>query len=285
MPEPENKNQVSPDQEQQMREAVAFFEQILQSIPDDRVSLEVLSQTCEQACAFDRACDYLIRLAEVILRDSDREAAKPLWTRLEPYASQKKVDSVRNRLAKLAAMEIAASATATIHTAAEAETKIKSPAARRAMVAQELDFAWALHEEGVLTEELYASVVGDITDLSTNATPAPISVLHLFQDRQLPNIDRVMTFTSTKSGSPLLPLNSFEPQAVAFGELPLDYLIIKGVIPFEKMGEDLLVAMLNPTNNELRQELSSLTGRRCHFFLVSPSDFDQAIEKIRKQQK
>ena len=159
---------------------------------------------------------------------------------------------------------------------------INGPAERRAIVTQELDFAWMLHEQNLLTEDQYASIVSDVTDLSASATPHPISVLHLFHDRQIPNIDRVLAFAAEKSGVPLLPLTSFEPQAAAFGLLPFDYLVIKGIVPFELMSNDLLVATLNPLNGKLLEELETLTGRRCHFYLVLPSEFDATLDKIRK---
>ena len=139
-----------------------------------------------------------------------------------------------------------------------------------------------LHEGGLLTEDQYASVVSDITDLSASATPLPVSVLHLYHDRQMPNIDRVIAFAAEKSGVPLLPLTSFEPQAAAYGLLPLDYLIVKGIVPFDLMSRDLLVATLNPLNVKLRDELEKLTGRRCHFYLVQPTEFDATLDKIRK---
>ena len=90
-------------------------------------------------------------------------------------------------------------------------------------------------------------------------------------------------FAAEKSGLPLLPLTAFEPQAAAYGLIPLDYLVVKGVIPFELMSRDLLVGTLNPLNEKLRAELDTLTGRRCHFYLVHPSDFDATLDKIRKQ--
>ena len=142
-----------------------------------------------------------------------------------------------------------------------------------------------LLENRLLSEDQYASIVNGITDLSSSATALPISVLHLFHDHHFPSLERVLAFAAEKSGAPLLPLTEFEPQAAAYGIIPLDYLAIKGVIPFELMSRDLLVGALNPLNGKLREEMEKLTGRRCHFYLVQPSDFDATLDKIRKQQQ
>lgn len=299
MPERNDKTLHQEDTEQ-VNEAVSFFEQILQSMPDDRVSLEVLSQAYEQAGDAAKACDLLSRLASVIERDGDVEAAKLLRQRLVVYAGHADIDAATEHLTRFlsssatplavddpkAAKAMPASGATVADSAAliasQAMQLISGPSERRAIVTQELDFAWLLHEQELLSEDQYASVVSDITDLSSSAKPLPVSVLHLFHDRHIPNIDRVLAFAAEKSGAPLLPLTSFEPQMAAYGLLPLNYMVIKGILPFEVMSRDLLVATLNPLNDKLREELEQLTGRRCHFYLVQPADFDTVIDKVRK---
>jgi len=280
----------------QVNEAVSFFEQILQSMPEDRVSLEVLSQAYEQAGDANQACDLLARLARVIERDGDADAARLLQSRLAIYSDNAAASAALEQLTrflssstaspvggqKTAKNEPALQAAGSSHIASQAMQLISGPAERRAIVTQELDFAWLLHEQDLLSEDQYASIVSDITDLSASPKPLPVSVLHLFHDRHIPNIDRVLAFTAEKSGVPLLPLTSFEPQAAAYGMFPLNYMVIKGIVPFELMSHDLLVATLNPLNDKLREELENLTGQRCHFYLVQPSDFDATIDKIRK---
>lgn len=284
MPDPIPPNP-SPDQKQVL-EAVSFFEQMLQTMPDDRVSMEVLAQTYEQAGEPIRARNLLLRLARIAEREKDRDTASALYDRLAPYAGDSETDEIRQRLARFVSTKSSAAplkpAVPSVPSAGDAIRFVNGPAERRAIVTQEIDLAWLLHEQKLLTEDQYASIVSDITELSTSATPLPISVLHLFQDRQIPNIDRVLAFIAEKSGVPLLPLGSFDPQPAAFRLLPLDYLIIRGVIPFEQMSLDLLVAALNPTNPKLREEVETLTGRRCHFFLAQPSEFDATLDRIRK---
>jgi len=295
MPDPNTKT-AKPSDAEQVLEAVSFFEQMLQTMPDDRVSLEVLSQAYEQAGDAAKACALLARLARVLERDGDVDAAGLLRKRLVLYAGNATADTALEQLTWFLSASRAAAKSApdqnlpatdrentTATIAVDALRLLNGPAERRALVAQELDFAWMLHEAGLLSEDQYASVVTDITDLSASVTPHPVSVLHLYHDRQFPNLDRVIAFAAEKSGLPLLPLTAFEPQAAAYGLIPLDYLVVKGVIPFELMSRDLLVGTLNPLNEKLRAELDTLTGRRCHFYLVHPSDFDATLDKIRKQ--
>lgn len=287
MPDP---NPQAPPAQQQVNEAVSFFEQILQAMPEDRVSLEVLSQAYESAGNAAKTAGLLVRLSRVLVRDGDSEAAQQLRPRLAAVAGQPDVNGAMASLDQFLSATIRAAVPATppaqpaaaIPIATAAMRLINEPTERRAIVTQELDFAWMLHEQNLLSEDQYASVVSDITDLSASPTPLPISVLHLFQDRQIPNIDSVLTFAAERSGVPLLPLSSFEPQAAAYNLFPLDYLVIKGIVPFDLMSADLLIATLNPLNGKLREELENLTNRRCHFYLIQPSEFDAAMDRIRK---
>lgn len=278
------------DQDQQVWETVAFFEQILQSMPDDRVSLEVLSQAYEQAGDLARACDYLVRLADVIVREGDREAAKTLQGRLSEHAGRARAADALAKLTGLLSTAPAqprqgqSSRNAVPHPISpmDALRQIADQGHRRQIVSQELELAWMLHEQKLMTEDQYTALVNDLAELSASTIPAPISILHLFHDRQLPNMDRALAFLAEKSGLPLLPLGSFEPQPESCTLLPLDYLICKGVIPFECMSQDLLVAVLNPISEPLRREIGDITGRTCHFYLVQPAEFDLTIDKVRK---
>jgi len=82
---------------------------------------------------------------------------------------------------------------------------------------------------------------------------------------------------------PVISLNGFDLQPAVFRELPLDYLTFQGVIPFEKMGDETLVTLLNPFSDRLRQEVAAALGCRCHFYLIPPADFDVALEVVKNR--
>jgi hypothetical protein len=47
------------------------------------------------------------------------------------------------------------------------------------------------------------------------------------------------------------------------------------------------VVLLNPYNKQLRDKAESMIGRRCHFFITAPAEFDAMIEqkKLRNEPK
>jgi hypothetical protein len=154
---------------------------------------------------------------------------------------------------------------------------------RRTIISEEMNLAWDLQQEGLLSEEHYAAVVRDLTDLSSSEVPVTISALHVLHFRNVANLDQVLLHVAAKSETVLIPLASFDPQGIAFGVLPIEYMTVQGVIPFERLGTDLLVALLNPLNQRVRHEVQDLADARCHFFLVSPSEFDATLETVKNR--
>jgi hypothetical protein len=160
----------------------------------------------------------------------------------------------------------------------EAAAKVDDAEWRSAHVTAELSFAWTLFQGGELNQEDYAMVAQDLSAISTNASLVTVSVSHALHDRGSRNLERILAFAARDSGTPLIPLSLFEVQDGVFGMLPREFVIRFGVIPFEMMGSDVLVAVLNPYNKQLREKAEAFIGRRCHFFMTSPSEFDSTLE-------
>ena len=122
-------------------------------------------------------------------------------------------------------------------------------------------------------------VAQDLSAISTNAALVTVSVLHAIHDRGGRSMDRILAYAARDSGVPMIPLSLFEVQDQVFQMLPREFIIRFGVIPFEMMGNDILVVLLNPYNKQLRDKAESIIGRRCHFFITAPAEFDAIIEQ------
>ncbi|MEI6563285.1 MAG: hypothetical protein WCO42_03135 [bacterium] len=269
------------DLESQVWSAIAAFEQIVETIPNDRVSLEALSHAYEQVGDLSRARDYLTRLASVVIDEKDRDAAEFLRERLLRFAATDPV--AREAGAKIEAFLSAGLPQAkTFELATDAqsiETKNRiATESRNAHVASELSFAWTLFQAGELSQEDYALVAQDLSAVSTSSAPVTVSVLHALHDRGHRSLERIMSFASRDSGVPVIPLSLFEITEAARSLLPLDFMIRYGVMPFELMGSDVLVAVLNPYNRQLRENVQTAIGRRCHIFMAGPGEFDVMME-------
>ncbi len=261
--------------EREVRDAIDAFEQILEAIPNDRMALETLIDAYEQISDRKKALEYVIRLAEVIEEDRDTEAAPKLIERLRALGpNDAAAKQIRDNLLKMITPA---------RKEAEAGPARKSPIAKRKVidVTAEMALAWNLVQAGELTQEDYSNVVHDLTENSSKNVEVPVTVLHVLHDRTFKNIDKVLTFLSSQSGLPIINLSNFEIQKDTYKLLPEDFMMHRGAIVFELMGRDALVAILNPYDTELRKDVESLTGKACHFYMVSAESYDNCLGGIR----
>jgi len=146
-------------------------------------------------------------------------------------------------------------------------------------MADELAFAWNLLEAKELTQEEYASVVQDLTEMSTSESPSTISVLHVMEARGFKNIERVLGYVAKECETPIVLLSSFVLNFDIVTILSHELMLKRGVFVFDKVGQDLLIAIMNPFDKQLRKEVEAHTGKKCHFFVTLPSEFDKALAK------
>ena len=257
---------------------IAAFQQLLEVIPDDPLALESLFEAYREAGEKAEALKYLDRLIAVLLQGGNTDVGNHLRSMLHHLTPE--FPEVASRVAQL---DVA------LHDAGRSDAGLEEPAEptlrQKTDIQAELALAWRLFQAGELTQEEYASVAQDLTELSANDKLVTVSVLHVLQDRGSRNLERIVTFASRDSGLPLIPLNAFEAQPEAVKLLPRDFSVRRGVIAFELLGPDALVAVLNPYNRALRDEVTAMAGRPCHFYLALPVDFDALLERLSKREE
>ncbi len=274
--------------ESEVWSAIAAFEQILEAMPKDRTSLETLAHAYEQIGDLVRAKEKWITLAEIVVADSDREAAEEALGKLGPHidddaAAKQAVDQLQQFLATAAPAETGPEDTELPSEpgATEPGMPTADAAGTKFNIANEMSFAWNLLQSNYLNQEEYSSVVQDLTEMSGTDAAVTISVLHVLHDRGFKNIERIMANVAKDCGTPVVSLAAFELQPEVSALLPLEFMLTRGVIPFDTLGKDLLVVLLNPYDRQLMKEAQSMTGKNCHFFLTAPLEFDAALNRIR----
>jgi hypothetical protein len=90
-----------------------------------------------------------------------------------------------------------------------------------------------------------------------------------------------MAFSSKDSSTPIIALGLVDLQKDAVSLVPVEAMIQRGAMVFELLGPAALVAVLNPYNKKLREEIAATLKRKCYFYLVAPSDFDTAVSKAK----
>jgi type IV pilus assembly protein PilB len=80
-------------------------------------------------------------------------------------------------------------------------------------------------------------------------------------------------------GFPYLPLLSYEIDTEVLASVPEDMCLKNCVIPIDRIGKSLTVAMANPLNFNVAIEIEQLTECTIQIFVSTPTDIKQSIAK------
>lgn len=262
------------DAESEIWNAIAAFEKILEAMPTDRVSLEALAEAYEQVGDRARAKEYFLRLAKVLVKESDDDAAQDLLRKLLEFgADDPEVEKAIAEIENIKPEKIMADVF-------EEEQRLAKPKA--SSISDEIAFAWNLLQEGKLDKDEYSSVVHDLSENSSKTTGIPVSTLHVLSDRNFSNLNEIMGFVSKNCAIPIISLPNFEFQPATASILPMEFIVQRKIIVFDMVGKDAMAAILNPYDVELPDDFNQLAGMRGHFFLVLPTEFDSLLEHVKK---
>jgi len=269
---------LDPSMDDEVWNAIQACEQILEAIPNDRHALRTLSNAYEQIGDAVQARDYALRLGEVLVAENDVEAAAEHRERLLPYADDAEMQTMMQRLDEMAPvdveMEEAPAGAATPAPAAPA-------AAAHFDVTTEISLAWAMREAELFTEEQYSEIVEDLTRLSGDGSKTTVSVLHVLYSRGYKQLEKVIGVMARLFDCPVIDPRSFHMTHEMASLFPLDRMISHGVLPFERMGETVLVGLVNPQDAAVRKEVVTTLERPCHFYFVHPGSFDEVIATVK----
>jgi len=266
--------------EEEIWSAISSFEQILEVLPDDRTSLRTLSSAYEQIGDHARAKDFLFRLSEVLLKEADYGAAFSLIDKLRAYVEYDAgVGELIARIEEHGDGKMVDGAGGARQELPAGKVTSMELSLSKFSIAAEMSMAWNLMEAGELTQDEYALVVQDLTEMS-GQQGGTASALHVLEAHGGMNLERIMTFLSKECNTPILSLENFEFNLEAIRLLSRDFMVARGCLVFELLGTDALVVLLNPYDAEIRKDVKALLGRECHFYMVLPSEFDRRIERL-----
>ena len=267
--------------EEEVWVAIEAFERILEAMPTDRASLEALAEAYAQIGDHTRAADYLLRLARVVVRDNDLSTAQSLIPQLEPHSgADPKVSDTLNELKGLVSTETSDDSSEDEEADASKSAPPIGDVDAAFNLADELSFAWSLMESEQLTQDEYSSVVQDLTEMSSSDVSATVSVLHALEFSNFKNLERIMLHVSQECGAPIVTLTSFNIAKTAREALPNDFMIRRGAMVFDMIGNSALVAVMNPHDKAIQRKIEEMLGKKCHFFMALPSDFDTVLNKM-----
>ena len=260
-----------------LKEGIAYFEKMLQVMPDDRVTLRFLCVAYGQIGEPVKQRRALVSLAGVLLKEKDLEEADKLVEQLEKYQEpDARAAVLRIRAAHHVQAEQPPQPSGEDPTHAAGKTTTAVYMAIKA----EKKLVRHLAERKVLDESMSDTLQDNLTAMADVPGCFLVSALDVIDKDGGVDVEKAMASLADEMGAPPIPLESF-PISVELSQMIPDSTIrVRGVLPFAKMGGTLLVATLNPFDADLRQHVESATGCQCKFFLAHPRTMGEVLARI-----
>jgi hypothetical protein len=270
---------------EEARQALQTFEHILEIMPDDQGTLEAVIMAAEQCGEREKAMNARMRLVEALLVQDEHELAgehlEVMRASEDPAVQAWLVAHDQKQRQAPAAGPAAPTSKAAPETTAAKPSRAAKTIPVKADISGEIDLAWKLMEAEKISQEEYASLVKDLTEMSASPRLDTVSVLHALEAGHHKNLEGILAFISQAARAPYVAPSCFTMRAELLPFLPDNFIIARGAIIFDMMGKELLVALLNPFNTSTRHEVEQLTGRTCHFYLTRASEFDLAHKRLK----
>ncbi|QHI70838.1 GspE/PulE/PilB domain-containing protein [Tichowtungia aerotolerans] len=263
-----------------LEQTVIMLEQILEVMPDDLFTLRALYETSLKLAQPEKAFDALTRLDDQSRAAQNSDMIDFVLNQYATIADDS--PEVQGRISRLQEIKNVTDLMAEEAIADVPKKTADGESSSATRMDAEMALAWELFQDEQLSQEEYSNVLHDLTEMSANRMGVPVTVLHILHDRQFSRFERLMTHLCQKSSIPVMALSQFEENEEVCRMLPTEFISRNGAMPFAKVGDDLLVGVLNPLDKSLMEEAEALCGRRCHPYLVAPDDYDLQLQKVKQ---
>ena len=252
---------------------ISEIEQIHHFLPQDIPTIQTLYEATRRGSNPEHATDYLLLMAENTIAQNNKATAAYILNAVQYHLNDTpppQFSSVKSELEVLAGVGFTAeNATGTI-----------GYQGGRVDITEELALAWKLLDKGDLDQPEYSILVSELAMRAQEPHRGPISSLHTLLGRDEVPMEKLLATIVVDSGVPLVGLANFELESETVTLLPMDFISRHGAIPFETLGPDVLVAVLNPYDELLRTEILNRINKHCHFYMTTPEDFDAVLGSL-----
>jgi hypothetical protein len=285
MSENEERTVPTPKDENEVWEAIFAFEQILDVMPDDRSSLEALIHAYAHVGDQVKAQEYLVRYGHVLVNQGDHEAARELSEQLGPLRGDANVSALLDRLEMLLGAQstddMIIGGGESVEDAAPAEPVEEALTWGDVFeVSDELQLAWQLFDSGEMSQDDYATVVQDLSDMASASSEVTVSVFHVLDARTSKALGKLLGYVAQDAPAPLVSLECFEAPLATIDQIPRSFMLRHGVMLFDQLGEEGMLVMMNPYNTRLRDYVQNHLGMTCHVYTCEPQEFDGALSRL-----
>jgi len=273
---------LNPGEEAQLQQTIEMFEVIVQSQPNDTQSLEILKEAYSKLGREQDVINTSKRIAEAYMQQGQLSSAilefeTVLQRRPDDAEVQAALRSIEEKAGgtsieagmEPAALVMPAQSTQFGKKISEIPTEID-------------DGRKTLHKIFVDSKLIKAGDF-DLCWRTADLANPPLDVIepfvHVLNEKGIMPTDKALKHIADKSRTAYLPLEKYDLDIDLARGFPAEVCRRWCVLPFDRMSKSILVATVNPFNQQAAKELAEVTSHRLIWYLVSPTELLQTIRR------
>ncbi|MEX2606309.1 MAG: hypothetical protein WD708_03105 [Kiritimatiellia bacterium] len=136
-----------------------------------------------------------------------------------------------------------------------------------------------LHRSRIISHQEYHMSIQDLCWFTSLAPQAPRSCLYVLEDRGLPHCHKAIEFLAHDAATPYIDLKLITIKPEFLDVLPSDYCRRRAACVFGEVGGEPLVAVLNPFNLQLMEDVSRIIESTPHVYLTSAKGYQEFLDQ------
>ncbi len=274
---------LNPDEEAQLKQTVEMFEVIVQSQPNDCQSLEILKEAYTKLGREQDVINISKRIAEAYLQSGQLSSAileyeTVLQRRPHDTDVQSALKQIEDRANSAAAQQTVGVEPAAL-AAAPDTTKLK----KSRVGTGEVDDGRKTMRKIFVEDRIISAGDFDLCWHTPDLLQPPSDVIepfiHTLGEKNLFPVEKSLKLLSDKSHTAFLPLDKYEVDTDLARGFPAEVCRRWCVMPFDRMSKSIMVATVNPFNQQAAKELSEATSYHLLWYLASSKEL---INNIRR---
>jgi hypothetical protein len=279
---------LNPSEEAQLAQTIEMFEVITQSQPQDYQSLEILKEAYSKLGREKDVISTSKRIAEAYVQMGQLSSAILEYeTILQRFPDDPDVQTALKQIESKAnnfPVEALAGDTAAITKPVPEPLKGQGFKPVGKVPPAEIEDGRRTMQKVFVETKIITS--GDFDLCWPNADPASAPngliepFIQLLGDKGILPVEKSLKILSDRSRFAFLSLNSYDIDMDLARSFPAKICQRWCILPFDRMSKSILVATVNPFNQQAAKELSAATANRLLWYLVPPSELIKNLRKV-----
>ena len=277
---------LNPSEEAQLAQTIEMFEVITQSQPQDYQSLEILKEAYSKLGREKDVIGTSKRIAEAYVQMGQLSSAILEYeTILQRFPDDPEVQAALKQIESKAnnnfPVEPIVSEPPVVHKPATLQLKGQKPLGKAPPTDVE-DGRRTMQKifvEGKIISSGDFDLCWPTQDLSLPPTGVVDPFIQVLADKGIVPVEKSLKILSDRSRFAFLSLNAYDIDMDLARSFPGKICQRWCILPFDRMSKSILVATVNPFNQQAAKELADATANRLLWYLVPPSELVKNLRK------